>query len=65
MVHTNLMNPNPKTHRPHWKYLHRDWRIWVGVIVMLAAMAVYLMTGDLRWRTPVKPSQPVSAPAGN
>ena len=27
----------------------RDWRIWFCVIVMLVAMAVYLMTGDLRW----------------
>ena len=26
--------------------LHRDWRIWVGVILMLAAMAIYLLTMD-------------------
>ncbi len=35
--------------RPYWTSAHRDWRIWFCVIVMLAAMGVYLMTGDLRW----------------
>jgi hypothetical protein len=38
------------------------------VILMLAAMAVYLMTGDLRWRIhgqPRQSQQPISAPAGN
>ena len=34
---------------PYWKRAHRDWRIWFCVIVMLFAMLVYLMTGDLRW----------------
>jgi hypothetical protein len=24
--------------------LHRDWRVWLGVILMLAAMAIYLLT---------------------
>ena len=28
--------------------LHRDWRIWVAVILMLAAMAAYLLTQDER-----------------
>lgn len=31
-----------KTGRP----LHRDWRIWLAVILMLAAMAAYLLTMD-------------------
>ena len=34
---------------PYWRRAHRDWRIWFCVIVMLFAMVVYLMTGDLRW----------------
>jgi hypothetical protein len=34
---------------PYWKRAHCDWRIWFCVILMLAAMGVYLMTGDLRW----------------
>jgi hypothetical protein len=36
-------------HPPYWRRAHRDWRIWFCVILMLAAMLVYLMTGDLRW----------------
>jgi hypothetical protein len=55
-------------HPPYWRRAHRDWRIWFCVIVMLAAMAVYLMTGDLRWRLngqPRQSPQPISAPAGN
>jgi hypothetical protein len=35
--------------RPYWRRAHRDWRMWFGVILMLVAMLVYLMTGDLRW----------------
>jgi hypothetical protein len=55
-------------HPSYWRRAHRDWRIWFCVILMLAAMAVYLMTGDLRWRfhDQTQPSQqPISAPAGN
>jgi hypothetical protein len=54
--------------RPYWKHAHRSWRIWFCVILMLVAMVIYLMTGDLRWRfhgQPQQPQQPISAPAGN
>jgi hypothetical protein len=53
---------------PYWRRAHRDWRIWFCVILMLAAMVVYLMTGDLRWRIhgqSQQSPQPISAPAGN
>jgi hypothetical protein len=48
--------------RPYWKYAHRDWRIWFFVILMLAAMAIYLMTGDLRWplHAPAQPMVPAT-----
>jgi len=26
--------------------LHRDWRIWLAVVLMLGAMAIYLLTMD-------------------
>ena len=26
--------------------LHKDWRIWVGVILMLGAMAMYVLSLD-------------------
>ena len=36
-----------RSHGPAWKRLHRDWRAWVVVLLMLAAMVIYLMTDDL------------------
>jgi len=30
-----------------WR-LHRDWRVWLLVIVMLGAMIIYVLTLDLR-----------------
>ncbi len=34
-------------HRPYWRGAHRDWRVWVGLFLMLTAMIIYLMTNDL------------------
>ena len=33
-------------HGPLWKRLHRDWRAWVVVILMLAAMAAYVLSDN-------------------
>jgi hypothetical protein len=33
--------------RPYWKRAHHDWRFWVGVVFMLAAMTVYVGTNNL------------------
>ena len=50
-THHRHLGPHPDSpkdgQRPYWKRAHRDWRVWVGVIVILAAMAIFLMTGDL------------------
>jgi hypothetical protein len=32
---------------PYWKRAHRDWRLWVGLFFMFAAIAMYVMTVDL------------------
>jgi hypothetical protein len=50
--------------RPYWQRAHRDWRVWVGVIVMLAAMAIYLMTGDLSGWSSTQPQPPPSLNTG-
>jgi hypothetical protein len=52
-------------HRPYWTRAHRDWRVWVGVVLMLAAMIIYLMTNDLAWGPHTQPRQPISSPSGN
>lgn len=35
---------------PYWQRAHRDWRFLMVVFLMLAAMATYVMTGNLSWR---------------
>lgn len=42
-------------HRPYWKGMHRDWRIWVGVILMLAAMVLFVMRRTLARSIPSQP----------
>ena len=46
-------NPNSDSarggHRPYWQRAHRDWRLWVGVLAILVAMLIYIVTEDLTW----------------
>jgi hypothetical protein len=32
---------------PYWKRAHRDWRMWVGLLFMLAVIPIYVMSNDL------------------
>ncbi len=32
---------------PYWKRAHQDWRFWIGVFLMFAAITIYFMTVDL------------------
>ena len=51
--------------RPYWKRAHRSVGFWVAVILMLAAMAIYVMSDDLGgWRRG-QSRQPIVAPAAN
>jgi len=34
---------------PYWTRMHRDWRFWFGALLMAAALAVYVLSGDLAW----------------
>jgi hypothetical protein len=42
---------------PYWRRMHLDWRFWVGALFMAAAIAIYVMSGDLAW---IPRSQPQS-----
>jgi hypothetical protein len=33
--------------RPYWKRAHCDWRLWVALVFCLAAITMYVMSGDL------------------
>ena len=44
--------------------LHRDWRIWAAVGIMLVAMAIYLMTlGDVGDQPLPASNPPATAPS--
>ncbi len=47
-THTHYQKSHP--HIPYWKRAHRDWKFWVAVLIMLGAMAVYIVTVDLSMR---------------
>jgi hypothetical protein len=32
---------------PYWKRAHRDWRFWVAVCFLFAAIAIYVLSVDL------------------
>jgi hypothetical protein len=44
--------------------MHRDWRFWVGAVLMFAALSIYVLSGDLAWVPHGHPQQalPASAP---
>ena len=54
-------DPVHHDHRPYWKRAHHDWRVWVGLFFMLAAITIYVMSDNLA----LSPrSQPRQAPPG-
>jgi hypothetical protein len=60
--HTRLVDPN-HVHHPYWKSAHRDWRVWVGVTMMLAIMLFYVRRGALGWTLHVQNPQTNPVPA--
>jgi len=32
---------------PYWSRAHRDWRFWIGVVLLSAAILIYVMSDDL------------------
>ena len=51
-------------HVPYWKRAHTDWRFWIGVLLMLAAMIVYVLSDDLAWRPSSRPQPSPSGQVG-
>jgi hypothetical protein len=33
----------------YWRRMHHDWRMWVGLVLMLAAITIYVLSEDLAW----------------
>jgi hypothetical protein len=34
---------------PYWRRMHRDWRFWVGALLMFAALGIYVLSENLAW----------------
>jgi hypothetical protein len=51
-----------ESHLPYWKRMHRDWRLWVGVVLMLAAIIIYVVSEDFAWLP--RSQQPLSGATG-
>jgi hypothetical protein len=47
-------------HTSYWRFAHRDWRFWAGLILIFTAMFIYLMTEDLSFRPRLQPVPPSS-----
>jgi hypothetical protein len=43
----SVRHPAHLDQRPYWKRAHRDWRIWVALVAMLAAITIYILSEDL------------------
>jgi len=41
---------------PYWKRAHRDWRFWVAVCFLFAAIAIYVVTVDLALVPRIRPA---------
>jgi hypothetical protein len=44
----------------YWKFAHRDWRFWVGLILIFGSMFIYLATEDLSLRPRLQSAPPSS-----
>ncbi len=40
----------PHDRDPYWKRAHRDWRFWAGVVLMVVAMTVFVVSDNLAIR---------------
>ena len=44
-------NSDRQSQRPYWTRAHRDWKFWVALSLMLAAMVIYVMSDNLAFRS--------------
>jgi len=51
-VNTNIPQhiTKQKNGKPYWKRAHHDWKFWVAVLLMIAAMVIYVWTNDFSVR---------------
>jgi hypothetical protein len=57
-------NGDHESRPPYWRRVHRDWKFWVALSLMLAAMVFYVMSDDLAIRPHRQVQQPMSGGMG-
>jgi len=48
---------------PYWKRAHHDWRVWVGLFLMFAAIAIYVLSDNLSFSPHGRQGPPQSGAA--
>ena len=46
-VHAALHDKVRHESVPYWKRAHRSWFFWVGLVLMLSAAMIYILSDDL------------------
>jgi hypothetical protein len=44
-----------KQQYPYYKTMHKDWRVWVGVVLIMVALTIYIMSVDFTIQPAVPP----------
>ena len=59
-VESEGSKPRDHVHPRHhfWKHAHRDWRVWIAVLLMLLAILTYVMADNLSLRPGKRAIQP-------
>jgi hypothetical protein len=43
----SVRHPAVHDQRPYWKRAHHDWKVWVGLVFMFAAITIYVLSDNL------------------
>ena len=54
-----------QSNSPYWKRAHKDWRFWIALLLMIAAMIIYVVSEDFAWLPRNRLQQPRQTPAEN
>jgi hypothetical protein len=54
-----------QSNRPYWKRAHKDWRFWIALLLMIAAMIIYVVSEDFAWLPRNRLQQSRQTPAEN
>jgi hypothetical protein len=54
-----------QSNRPYWKRAHQDWRFWIALLLMIAAMIIYVVSEDFAWLPRNRLQQPRQSSSGN